>query len=54
MKKAKGRYQNKERRIVNRKYMSYEDVPLQDYRDNDPVPNNLTRKFFKVFVILFI
>ncbi len=54
MKKAKGRYQNKERRIVNRKYMSYEDVPLQDYRDNDPVPNNLTRKFFKVFVILFL
>lgn len=39
---------------IERKYMSYEDVPLTNFRDNDPAPTNLTKKFFKVFGILFI
>lgn len=54
MKKTKGRYQNKDRRVIDRKYMSYEDVPLQDYRDTEPMPKNLTKKFLKVFFILFL
>ncbi len=54
MKKIKGRYQNKDRRVIDRKYMSYEDVPLQDYRDTEPMPKNLTKRFLKVFFILFL
>lgn len=54
MKKIKGRYQNSDRRTVNRKYMSYEDVPIQDYRDTDPMPKNITGKFLKIFFILFL
>ena len=38
----------------DRKYVSYEDVPLAEYRDSDPVPNNLTKKFFRVFIIIFL
>ena len=44
----------KQKSSEERKYMSYEDVPLTDYRDSDPVPKNLTKKFFKVFIILFL
>ena len=54
MKRKKGRYQHNDKKAVNRKYMSYEDVPIQDYEDTDPVPKNLTKKFLKVFLILFI
>ncbi len=54
MKKIKGRYQNKDRRVIDREYMSYEDVPIEDYRDEEPIPKNLTKKFLKVFLILFI
>ena len=45
MKKNKGRYQNKDRRVIDREYMSYEDVPIEDYRDEEPIPKNLTKKF---------
>ncbi len=41
-------------KTAERKYMSYEDVPLADYRDIDPIPQNLTKKFFKIFLILFL
>ena len=54
MKRKKGRYQHNDKKAVNRKYMSYEDVPIQDYEDTEPVPKNLTKKFFKVFLILFL
>ena len=57
MKSNKGRYQNEEKRkkkVSNRKYMSYEDVPLEDYRDEDPMPNNITKRFLKMFFILFL
>ncbi len=39
---------------VERKYMSYEDVPLTAFKDNDPVPQGMTKRFFKVFGILFL
>lgn len=54
MKRKKGRYQHNDKKAVNRKYMSYEDVPIQDYEDTEPVPKNLTKKFLKVFLILFL
>ena len=38
----------------DRKYMSYEDVPLTTFKDNDPAPANLTKKFFKVLAIMFV
>lgn len=41
-------------KAAERKFMSYEDIPLADYRDSDPIPQNLTRKFLKVFAILFV
>ncbi len=54
MKRKKGRYQNSDRKVSKREYMSYEDVPIKDYEDTEPIPKNLTKKFFKVFLILFI
>ena len=58
MKKNRGRYQNdegkQEKKAAKRKYLSYEDVPLEDYRDEEPVPADLTKKFLKMFLILFI
>lgn len=55
MKKNKGRYQHtKPNSAKNRRYVSYEDVPLREINDIEPTPNNLTKKFFKVFIILFI
>ena len=57
MKKNRGRYQSldkNEKRASKRKYMSYEDVPLEDYRDKDPVPANMTKKFLRLFLILFL
>lgn len=53
--KKKGRYQHTNpNKASKRKYMSYEDVPLREYRDTEPVPQNLTQKFIKVFFFLFI
>ena len=55
MSKRKGRYEyTTPRNIKNREYTSYEDAPLKDYGYSDPPPQNLTKKFLKVFVILFI
>ncbi len=58
MKKNKGRYRNDEEKLEKkaskRKYMSYEDVPLEDYRDEEPIPTDLTKRFLKMFLILFI
>ena len=55
MKKRKGRYQHTSpNKANNRKYTSYEDVPLREYKDSDPVPNNLTKKFLKVFLVVFL
>lgn len=54
MRKKKGRYQNNDKKVVKREYMSYEDVPIRDYEDTDPIPKNLTKKFLKVFLILFL
>ncbi len=53
--KKKGRYQHTDpNKASKRKYTSYEDVPLREYRDTEPVPQNLTQKFIKVFFFLFI
>ncbi len=58
MKTSRGRYQNdeakQEKRAAKRQYTSYEDVPLENYRDEDPMPNNLTKRFLKMFFILFL
>lgn len=58
MKTNRGRYQNdeskQEKKAAKRQYTSYEDVPLEDYRDEDPMPNNLTKRFLKMFFILFL
>ncbi len=58
MKINRGRYQNdenkQEKKAAKRKYMSYEDVPIEDYREEDPMPNNLTKRFLKMFLILFL
>ncbi len=57
MKSSRGRYQNdeakEEKKVSKRKYMSYEDVPIEEYPDEDPMPNHLTKKFLKMFLILF-
>ncbi len=37
-----------------RQYISYEDVPLDDIKDDEPLPTNVTKKFLKVFLLLFI
>ncbi len=55
MRKKKGRYQyTAPKDIKNREYTSYEEAPLREYADSEPAPQNLTKKFFKVFLILFI
>ena len=33
MRKKKGRYQHNDKKAVKREYMSYEDVPINDYED---------------------
>ena len=54
MKKTKGRYINaSSKKIKNRQYTSYEDAPLKSINEVEPVPQNLTLKFLKVFLILF-
>ncbi len=57
MKKKQGKYSGEdtkaEKRASKRKYMSYEDVPLEDYREPVPVQGNVTKKFLKLFLILF-
>lgn len=57
MKKSVGRYEKEnrkaEKKASSRKYTSYEDVPLEDYRETAPVQGNVTKKFIKLFLILF-
>ncbi len=58
MRSNRGRYQNdekkQEKKAAKRKYMSYEEVPLEDYRDDEPLPHDITKKFLKMFLILFL
>ncbi len=55
MNKRKGRYEQvKPKNLKNREYTSYEEAPLKEYGDSEPAPQNLTKKFLKVFAILFI
>lgn len=35
-----------------REHISYEDVPLDEIKDSEPLPANATKKFFKVFIII--
>ncbi len=53
-KNRRGRYEIQEKKASERKYTSYEDVPLEDYRSTEPEPSNITGKFLKVFLILFL
>ena len=50
----RGRYEKKEKKNNKRKYMSYEEVPLDDIKDDEPEPSNITGKFLKTFLILFL
>ena len=50
----RGRYESSEKKPSQRKITSYEDVPLEDVRDNEQEPKNITGKFLKVFLILFL
>lgn len=54
MKKRKGagRYRNIDKQ-TNRKVMSYEDVPIDDY-DTTPVPNHIFKKLMKAIGIIFV
>ncbi len=55
MGKKKGRYEHiPPKDIKNREYTSYEDAPLREYGYSEPAPQHLTKKFLKVFGILFI
>ena len=58
MKSNRGRYQNddkkQEKKASKRKYMSYEEAPLEDYREDEPMPHDITKKFLKLFLILFL
>lgn len=54
MRKKKRRYQSNEKKTLKREYMSYEEVPIKDYVDTEPIPQNITKKFLKVFFILFL
>lgn len=50
----RGRYESNEKKPSERKYTSYEDVPLEDVKDTEQEPKNITGKFLKVFLILFL
>lgn len=53
--RIKGKFQfRKPNSAKDRKYISYEDAPLREVEQLDPTPDNLTKKFLKVFLILFI
>ena len=59
MKTNKGRYQNDERKsekkVLRRRYMSYEDVPLEDYQEEQTaVSGSMAGKILKMFIILFL
>lgn len=55
MKKKKGRYVQAEPNTAKRrKYISYEDEPLRENENIEPTPQNLTKRFLKVFGILFL
>lgn len=50
----RGRYEKSEKKASDRKYTSYEDVPLEDYREPELEPKNITGRFLKMFLILFL
>ncbi len=54
MAKGRGRYESEERKTSKRKYMSYEDVPLEENDVEEAEPKNITSKFLKMFLILFL
>ncbi len=54
MKIGRKHYKDSSKRGSDRKYISYEDVPLDEIKDNEPLPNNLTVKFLKVFLVVFL
>ena len=58
MKFKKGKYHNDEHKqdknAAKREYMSYEEVPLEDVREEEQLPEGLTGKFLRMFLILFL
>ncbi len=53
MKKSR-EYINSLKKGNEREHLSYEDEPLKDLNDDEPLPEHATRHFFKVFLIIFI
>lgn len=53
-KMRRGRYEKKEKKNNKRQYLSYEEVPLDEVKDDEPEPSNITGKFLKTFLILFL
>ena len=54
MDKKKREYIKKIAGDTEREHISYEDAPLAEIKDTDPLPENATRKFFKAFLILVL
>ncbi len=59
MKNNKGRYQKEEKKsekkVLRRRYMSYEDVPLEDYQDEESAASgSMVGRILKMFIILFL
>ena len=53
MKKSR-EYINNLKKGKEREHLSYEDQPLNDLNDDEPLPEHATKHFFKVFLIIFI
>ena len=52
--KKKGNYIKKLAGEKEREVISYEDAPLDEIKDSEPLPANATKTFFKGFLILVI
>ena len=52
--KKKRNYIKKLAGDTEREHISYEDAPLAEIKDNEPLPANATKSFFKGFIILAI
>ena len=54
MDKKKREYIKKIAGDTEREHISYEDAPLAEIKDTDPLPENATKKFFRAFLILVL
>lgn len=55
MKRNKGRYETADRNNPSkREITSYEEAPMPDYIDDEPEPENPTKKLFHILLVLFL